>query len=144
MATKDERFPKRFLSADDLKGKPIRLEIKREYLEELADTTGKKRNKSILAFAGTTKELVLNVTNWEKIAEITGEYDSENWQGRKVELYPTTTEMAGKTVDCIRIRAPAQKEMKLKKSAPAPKAPEAEPDDADAVDPDFDDEIPFK
>src|SRR4051794_9524469 len=32
MATKEERFPKRFLSAPDLKGNSVKLEIRREYM----------------------------------------------------------------------------------------------------------------
>jgi hypothetical protein len=133
MATKAERFPKRFLAAADLNGKPVRLEIRREYVEELTDTAGKKKDKSILAFVGTDKELVLNATNFDSIIDITGEGDTEAWAGKKVELYPTTTHLGGKTVDCIRVRAPGQPEMKLVPSAPTPSAAK----------PELDDEIPF-
>jgi hypothetical protein len=142
MATKQDRFPRRFLSAPDLKGKPVTLKIGREYMEELADTTGKKRNKSIMSFKGTDKELVLNVTNFDSIVEATGEHDSEKWSGKKIVLYPTTTQMGGKTLDCIRVRGPAQKEMTLK-SAPEP-APEPKPEpETENGDDDTDDEIPF-
>ena len=139
MATKNERFKKRFLSAADLKGKAVRLEIKQEYPEELTDPSGKKKVKSILSFVGTEKELVLNETNWDSIAAITGEYDAENWPGKKIELYPTKTPMGGKNVDCIRIREPAQKTMKL---AP-PTAPKPQPVQDPAPADDMDDEIPF-
>ena len=106
MATREDRYRRRFLKCADLKGKPVRLTIAAEYSEKLKDTTGKEEEKSILSFVGTDKELVVNVTNWDSIVEVTSESDSENWAGHKIELYPTTTPMGGKTVDCIRICAP--------------------------------------
>jgi hypothetical protein len=141
MATKGERFPKRFLAAADLKGKPVRLVIKGEYEEELEDASGKKKKKSILSFDGTNKELVLNGTNFDSIADITGEYDSKNWPGKKIELYPTKTPMAGQSVDCIRVRAPAQTATKLA-PPPAP-VPKPEPKQNPGSSDDMDDEIPF-
>ena len=63
----------------------------------------------------------------------TGEDDSDQWPGHRIEIYPTTTTMQGKTVDCIRIRPPAQRELP-KVKPPAPKPPVAD---------DVDDEIPF-
>jgi hypothetical protein len=144
MATKSDRFPKRFLSAADLKGKPVRLTIKREYTEELQGADGDKKPKSILSFVETNKELVLNVTNFDAICDATGEYDSANWPGWKIILYPTKTQMAGKTVDCIRVRAPDQAAMKLVSPSPPAPAPETKPADKAAGDPDdMDDEIPF-
>jgi hypothetical protein len=139
MATKSERFPKRFVSAPDLKGKPVKLTIEREYTEPLAGPDGVKKEKSILSFKGTSKELVLNQTNFEAICDAIGEYDSTNWRGKTIVLYPTKTTMAGKPVDCIRVRAPDQKVMEL---APAP-APEPPPPETVPADFDMDDEIPF-
>ena len=58
----------------------------------------------VLSFKGAKKALPLNMTNWDSVAEITGEGDTARWPGRALELYPTTTTMQGKTVPCIRIR----------------------------------------
>jgi hypothetical protein len=131
MATRSERYPRRFLSAEDLKGKSVVVEIEEERLEELTDTNGKTANKSVLSFVGKEKKLVLNATNWDSIVEITGCEDSRDWPGNKVELYPTTTLMAGRKVDCIRIRKPS--------SRPVAAAPPPPPPPAD----DMSDEIPF-
>ena len=60
-------------------------------------------------------------------------YGIEDWIGKKIELYPSTTQMGGKTVECIRVRSPAQREL----PAPPPKS-KSEPDDDE-----LDDEIPF-
>jgi hypothetical protein len=139
MATESDRFPKRFLSAADLKDKPLAVTIKAEYTEELQSADGEKKSKSILSFKETDKELVLNVTNFDSICDITGKFDTEEWPGEKIELYPDKTRMGGKTVDCVRVRAPEQKELKLKKQTRAPK-----PAEPAKVDPGFRDEIPFK
>ena len=46
------------------------------------------------------------MTNWDAVAAIAGD-DTDDWPGHRVELYPTTTTLKGKPVDCIRIRAAA-------------------------------------
>jgi hypothetical protein len=140
MATKSERFPKRFLSAPDLKGKPVTLVIAREYTEELQGSDGTKKMKSILSFERTGKELVLNQTNFDAICDATGEYDSANWPGKKIVFFPTTTQLGGKTTPCIRVRRPDQRAMELAAESPPP--PEPVPA-AVLVDDPMDDEIPF-
>jgi hypothetical protein len=147
MATRSERFKRRFLSAPDLNGKPVRLTIDREYMEALKSADGKEQNKSILAFRGTDKELVVNLTNWESLVEITGQDDSARWAGIKVELYPTTTLMAGKRTPYIRIRAVSNPELPLAASGSPPPAPPPAQEEPPLAEPDpgrdFDDPIPF-
>ncbi len=53
------------------------------------------------------------MSNWDGVAAIAGD-DTDDWPGHRLELYPTTTELKGKVVDCIRIRAPQKKEQKPK------------------------------
>jgi hypothetical protein len=144
MATKAERFPKRFLSAADLKGKPLRLQIKDEYGEELTDTKGVKKEKSILSFTGTNKELVLNSTNFDLIQDLTGEIDTDNWKGAVIVLVPDKTQMSGKIVDCIRVRAPDQGTLDLGKKAKGKAKKAKASHDDDNGKPPFDDDIPFK
>ncbi len=45
----------------------------------------------------------LNPTNRKTISQLYGTKPSA-WVGKLITLYPTTTEMAGQTVDCIRVR----------------------------------------
>src|SRR5262249_40359664 len=109
------------------------LTIKSASLEKLKNGNGEEETKTVLYFEKAKKGLILNRTNWDKIAELTGEDDSDNWPGHRIEAYPTQTEMRGKTVDCIRIRAPAQRDW------PKPKPPAPKPSLADELD----DEVPF-
>ena len=118
MATRDEMFPSKYLKESDLKGKPATVVIESATTEVLTSKNGKEEAKTVLAFKGAKKTFPLNLTNWLSVAEITGEDDSDKWPGYAIELYPTTTPMDGKLVACIRIRAPAQRELP---KAPAPK-----------------------
>jgi hypothetical protein len=133
MATRDEIFPSKYLKAADLKGKPTVVVITSATTEVLKAPDGKEATKTVLSFKGTKKTMPLNMTNWDSVADVTGEDDSVLWSGHQIELFPSTTEMKGKTVDCIRIRPPAQRELP-KVKPPAPKPPEAD---------DMDDDIPF-
>jgi hypothetical protein len=74
--------------------------------------------------------------NWDSVADICGD-DTDDWVGGKIELYATTTEMAGRAVDCIRIRKP-NGALPLKKAAPPPEVEPPPPTDDDIRD-----EIPF-
>lgn len=60
--------------------------------------------------------LALNKTNAKTIASLYGN-DPRKWVGRLIALYPTTTEVGGRTEDCIRIRNedPAKRARKTKK-----------------------------
>jgi hypothetical protein len=141
MATKSEVFPSKFLKAADLNGKPLVVTIASAATETLKSPEGVEQLKVVLRFTNGRKPLgkglPLNATNFDMVAELTNEADSADWLGHKIELYPTTTEMRGKIVDCIRIREPGQLEPKATATRrPAKKSPPPA-DDA------FDDEVPF-
>jgi hypothetical protein len=133
MAKRDEIFPSKYLKASDLNGKPVTVTIESATLEALKTLDGKEQTKTVLSFRGAKKLLPLNVTNWDSVADVTGEDDSDDWRGHSIELYATTTTMGGKVMDCIRIRAPEQRELKAK---PTP-TQKPLPDD------DMNDDIPF-
>ena len=132
MAKRNEVFPSKYMKASDLAGKPLIVEIESAPLETLG-SGGNQTNKTVLYFRGGAKPLPLNMVNWGAVAEIAGD-ETDEWPGHRIELFPTTTEMKGKTVDCVRVRAPKQKEMPLAKAIGAAR-PAAD---------DTDDDIPFK
>ena len=104
---KDDVFPSKYLKHTDLQGKPAATTIESAVLETLKSPEGKTQDKVVLYFAGAKKSLPLNVTNFDAVADICG-VDTDDWPGCRIELYPTKTLMAGKTVDCIRVRPPAK------------------------------------
>ena len=60
--------------------------------------------KVVLLFSGAKKGLVLNVTNANRIAVNLGSDEIDDWIGKAITIYPTTTEFNGKQVDCIRVK----------------------------------------
>jgi len=138
--TRDEVFPSKYLKAADLKGRPHVVTIEKAPLETLKSLDGKETQKIVLSFKNREKTLPLNATNFDAVCDATGCFDTEDWPGQEIELYPAKTTMGGKTVDCIRIR-----EAQTTQPEPAPKptlAPKPAPALA-AADADMDDDIPF-
>jgi len=133
---RDDVFPSRYLKAADLKGEARIVEIDHAPLEMLKNNKGEEQRKVVLYFTHAKKSLPLNMTNFDLVAGICGD-DTEEWSGKKIELYPTTTQMGGKIVDCVRIRRP-----KMKGQLPPKAKPEDEAKNEEAED-EIDDEIPF-
>jgi hypothetical protein len=105
MVTRQEAFPSRWLSAADFP-KPAVFEISETTPETVRGNDGRNVKKLALYFRGQRKALIVNATNFDAISKITGEHDSDNWIGHSIELFATTTEMAGRSTPCIRVRAP--------------------------------------
>ncbi len=88
--------------------------------------------KWVLKFSDCEKPMVLNVTNQNLCAKATGSEETDNWVGKKIVIYvDDSVSYAGKVVGGLRIRAP--------KAAAAKTAGAA----TEAVEPGFDDDIPF-
>lgn len=119
-----EVFPTRFFTPADLNGKAVTLTIDRAQIETLKNKTGEE-TKLVLYFRGTKKALPLNRTNWDAVADITGEDNSDKWPGHRIQAYPTTTPFGADVVPCIRIRAPEQGELKRLPAAKPAKAKSA-------------------
>lgn len=133
MAKRDDVFPSKYLKASDLNGKACVVRITSAPIEQLKTPDGKQDTKTVLYFRSGKKVLPLNRTNWDAVANIAGD-DTDEWPGTEIELYPTTTEMKGKVVDCIRVRAPAQSDLATASArAKAPPAPTAADDMNDTI-----------
>lgn len=112
-------FPSTYLKAADLQGRRVSVTIAGVRMEDIGG-----EHKPILSFVGKDKGLVLNKTNANMIAEITGSEETDEWEGQAIVLYPTKTDFQGKRVDAIRVDYPSGV-----KAKPKPVATE-EPDDS--------------
>jgi hypothetical protein len=101
------------------------VKIRTVVMEDLGQGSGKE-SKPVLYVDDAQKGLVLNKTNAITIVNSYGD-DTGNWTGKDIQVFPTTTEFKGETVDAIRVRIP----------------PEQQPDAAPMADGEPDDEIPF-
>jgi hypothetical protein len=116
MVTRNDLFPPRFINAASLES-PTVVTIAFAKIERLENMKGESEDKLVVYFEDHKQHLACNATNFDSICEITNQFDSENWGGHKVELYRDTTRVGGKTVPCVRVRAPSGNK------APASKPP---------------------
>jgi len=94
----------KYLKSLDLNGSVAVVTIAGVALEMVGQ--GKDvEEKAVLSFTGKEKTLVLNSINKTTIGEAFG-WETQPWEGKSIELYPTTTDFAGKIVPCIRVRIP--------------------------------------
>ena len=99
MANIHDAFPSNYLKASDLKGAQPVVTIDRIEFEAVGRT---KEMKPIVYFVGKEKGVVLNKTNANKIAELTGSTETDDWSGCQIRLYATHVEFQGETVEAIR------------------------------------------
>lgn len=64
--------------------------------------TGGKKEESTIAYLKGQKPFILNNTNSKSIAKLYGPY-IEDWSGKPITLFASTTKLAGDTVECLRI-----------------------------------------
>jgi hypothetical protein len=118
--TRSQVYPSRWLNAVDLPPDGEQVTIRKVTIKEI----GRKRErKPICAFDEIDKELVVNLTNWTNIAELTGEDDSDNWAGHAIKLVRVRVPYGGKNVEAIRVEAA---DAKLRRSLPLKKSKQAE------------------
>lgn len=83
-------------------GEDLTVKIDFVQVEEITGSGGKKEHCTV-AHLVNEKPMILNVTNSKTIAKLYGPY-IEDWQGKLITLFASTTRLAGETVECLRIR----------------------------------------
>lgn len=86
-------------------GKDLTLTIDRVVKEMVTGNNGKKEMCMVAYFKEKDyKPMILNRTNAKSITSLAGSPYIEKWQGQRVTLYATTTNLGRETVECLRIR----------------------------------------
>lgn len=102
MANINDVFPTKYLSAADLQGQTVRLTIASVAVETLGQGRD-QQNKPVAYFRGKQKGLALNKTNANTIAAVYG-YETDNWVGAEIDVYPTMVDYQGKQTEAIRLK----------------------------------------
>lgn len=116
-------YEKEFIYSYDLEGRDVTVTIRAVTAGKLTGKGGKSSKKPVVYFEGSQKGLGLCITNARTIAALYGNsFKSEDWIGKRITLYPTTTQFGAETVECIRIRnvLPKGKAEKLADDVPVP------------------------
>lgn len=95
-------FEEPWIKAWDLNGKDVTVCIRGVESGKIGH--GKQASKKpVLSFEKTKKTLAINKTIGKTILTMYGPR-TEDWIGKLITLYPTTTDFGGQEVDCIRVR----------------------------------------
>ena len=84
-------------------GKDMILTIAKVQREMITGTGGKKEECPVCHWQEEQKPMILNVTNMKTIGKMYGNY-IEQWAGKRVQIYASTTKFGGDVVECLRIR----------------------------------------
>lgn len=99
-----DMFPKKYASGEDLNGKPVTLTIVRIALEEMHPQPGAPASKKyVLYFNGAKRGVILTRPLALQIATIHGD-ETDNWKGKRIQLYPEPMNVAGQARVAIRAR----------------------------------------
>ena len=96
-------YERLYLGAFELLGQDVTVKIAKVEGATLVSEGNKKSKKPVLSFDGKDKKLALCKTNSKTIAAMYGN-DTEQWIGRYITIFPTTTHFGKDVVECIRIR----------------------------------------
>lgn len=103
MAKLNDLFPSSYLKAADIEGHSPIVTIASIQVEELGQDEAKEK-KPVLYFEGKERGLVLNHTNANTIALITGSEETDQWVGKRIKLFVEIVPFKGKAVKAIRVR----------------------------------------
>jgi hypothetical protein len=99
---KADVYPSRFLKADDIGNKEVAVEMESIEMVSLADG---EPEKPVLHFKNKDKGMVINPTNWDRIAYTYGD-ESDDWMGNTIVIYTELVSFKGKTGPALRVKAP--------------------------------------
>lgn len=92
-----------YIGAYSLNGEDLTVEIVKVEVQRVKGEGGKEEDCTVARLKGQ-KPFIINRTNAKTITRIYGTPYIEEWAGKSITLYPTTTKVAGETVECLRIR----------------------------------------
>ena len=104
MGKMNDYFPSPYLKAEDLDG-PVVATIKGVRDENFTGQRGEPDAvKPVVFFREHPKGMIINRTNYKAIIEITGQSDTDDWAGARVQLRVEQVPAFGDLVDAIRVR----------------------------------------
>lgn len=90
-------------------GKDLTVTIIKVEVKRVKGEGGKEEDCTVATLKGQ-KPFIINRTNAKTITKLYNSPYIEDWAGKKITLYATTTRVAGETVECLRIRPQIPKE----------------------------------
>jgi len=88
---------------DELKVKIVSIQV-----EEVSGAAGRIDNCIVAQLNEPNKPFIINKTNSKTISKITGSPYIEDWVGKEIVLFATTTNLKGEVVETLRVREPKE------------------------------------
>lgn len=107
-----------YIGAYALEGCDLTVTIDKVVREMVTGDAGKKEECTVAYLIGQ-KPFILNRTNSKMITKLYNSPYIEDWAGKKITIYPTTTRVAGEVTECLRIRPAIPKEIDFTKEIEA-------------------------
>ena len=96
-----------YLGAYSLDGmKELNVTIEK-VVREMVTGTGGKKEECTVAYLKNQKPFIINRTNGKTITKVLKSPYVEEWVGKTITLFSTTTKVAGEEVECLRVRQQA-------------------------------------
>ena len=95
-----DAFPSKYLKADDLNGREVKVIIERVEKQEING-----EEKPVIFFRGKRQGLICNKTNAKIVVQALGD-ETDKWCGLEIILYSTTVDFQGKSTPTIRVKPP--------------------------------------
>ncbi len=95
-------FPGKYVKAEDLGGRQIKVVIESVVMEDVPMTGGKKERKPVISLKGKDKKFIAGKTNGYAIAVLLG-IQSSGWLGKTIIIGPDTDVLGKDVVACIRV-----------------------------------------
>lgn len=98
-----------YIGAYSLNGQDLSVEITNVEVRRVKGEGGKEEDCTVADLKGQ-KPMIINRTNAKSITKLYGSPFIEDWVGKIITIFPTTTKVAGDIVECVRIRPVVPKE----------------------------------
>jgi hypothetical protein len=95
-------FPSKWLKSSDVEEGDMHLTIKSVKIEDIGQGDNQE-TKPVIYFEETDKGMVLNKTNADTISRLHTP-ETDNWIGKKISIFSTEVDFAGKQTLALRVR----------------------------------------
>ena len=98
---KTDVYPSKYIRSEDIGDNEVKVVIDRIEIEALKDDGSEE--KPIMYFKNKTKGMVVNPTNWDRLAYLFGD-ESDDWPGNAIILYTELVNYQGKVTKGLRVK----------------------------------------
>lgn len=109
----NDAFPSNYVKAEDVHDQEVTVTIAKLTIENMKNNDGNEERKPVLHFSDYPKQMVVNATNWKRIAQNLGNDDSDFWVGKKITLTTEVVDAFGQMKPAVRVKLVSGKQAEI-------------------------------